>query len=215
MLERLAAAAAGLLEEGSADARAAGRRLIWRLARLAGGHEGLARLLARAPCEAERKRRALEVLDAALDAEGFLQAMSADASALYGPDGLFLGQASGLPEADSARAVGSPGHGRRRSAAPVPPQPAQCGGPCPQEPLAYPGMQAGAQLPEQPARIAAATAPESVPGARKAAALHAPATFAMQGYAAAYAARRPRRLSGDSESSGSAEPVSEQARGRG
>ncbi|KAK9842512.1 hypothetical protein WJX81_003445 [Elliptochloris bilobata] len=72
MLERLAAAAAGFLEEGSADARAAGRRLIWRLARLAGGREGFARLLARAPGGPERTRRAIESLDACMGPEGLM-----------------------------------------------------------------------------------------------------------------------------------------------
>ena len=213
MLERLAAAAAGLLEEGSADARAAGRRLIWRLARLAGGHEGFARLLARTPADAERKRRALEALDAALIPEGFSHATPAGASAFYGPDGLFLGQASGTSEAGFPQAGGTPDRGRRRSAASVPAQPAQREGPLPHEPLAYPGTRAEVQhLDSWPARTAAAAAPEGAPGGRVAAAQHAAPM--LQGYAAAYAAWRPRRSSGDSESSGSAEPPPGQALGR-
>lgn len=199
MLERLAAAAAGFLEEGSPDARAAGRRLIWRLAAAAGGAEGLARLLARAPGGAERRRLALETLETLnLTPEGLLQAMPAGASAPYGPDGSFLGQAPGTPDADSPQARGTPGRGRRRSAGPAPAQPAQGGGLNPLEPSAYPGMQAEAQL--RPGRLHADLAGPASAAAFEgsvAAAEQPPPALALQGYAAAYAARRPRRLSRD------------------
>lgn len=199
MLERLAAAAAGFLEEGSADARAAGRRLIWRLARAAGGAEGLARLLARAPGGAERRRLALEALDAALTPEGLLQAMPAGAPAPYSPDGLFLGQAPGTPEADSALARGTPGRGRRRSAAPGLAQPAQAQGPYPLDPSADPGMQAEAQLrPERLHTQPAGPASAAASGGSGTAAEHALPVLVLQGYAAAHAARQPRRSSGDS-----------------
>ena len=199
MLERLAAAAAGFLEEGSADTRAAGRRMIWRLAAAAGGAEGLARLLARAPGGAERRRLALEALGAALTPEGLLQAMPAGASAPYGPDGLFLSQAPGTPEADSAQARGTPDRGRRRSAAPVPAQPVQSETPYCLGASAYPGMQTEAQLRPgrlhtQPAGPASAAASEGGGTAPE----HAPPVLALQGYATAYAARRPRRSSADS-----------------
>ncbi len=53
MPERLAAAAAALLEEGAPGARAHGRRLVVRLARLAGEREARARRRARPHCMSE------------------------------------------------------------------------------------------------------------------------------------------------------------------
>lgn len=100
MLERVAAAAAALLEEGSPDARAHGRRLIWRLAGLAGGREGFVRLVARVP-SAERQRRALEALDACRSKSGLGSGLGSQpplpacAAAGYGTGG--AGTCGGLP----------------------------------------------------------------------------------------------------------------------
>lgn len=100
MLERVAAAAAAFLEEGSPDPRAHGRRLIWRLAGLAGGREGFARLIARVP-SAERQRRALEALDACHSMSGLGSGLGSQpplpacAAAVYGTGG--AGTCGGLP----------------------------------------------------------------------------------------------------------------------